>query len=676
MTRAINLATRRVSGGNNSPHQAQEASSAYTKANSAHIRNHQPVLPPDSDPDEIILTPPETMADPMEVLSVGCLRRVFAGEEVTNPIVQCVQIKPMANQANGVERYRVVFNDTHNFIQSMIAQQTNYIVTEGKLKKGSLCRLKAFQANSVKDKPILVILDLDVLEEYGECEKIGQPIALDMIKSEAQEESKPQADNISGNNFYGNKPAQQQQQTTQQRSLPSRTNGPSASHGNIYPIEALSPYTHKWTIKARCTNKGPIKEWHNKNGEGRLFSANFLDATGEIRATGFTDSVDKFYDMIQEGSVYYISSPCRINLAKRQFSNVNNDYELTFERDTAIEKAEDNEGVPQVTYNFTKLADLDSVEKDTTIDCVGILQGVGEVSEVVSKTTSKPFSKRELTIADNTGYSIRLTIWGATAQSFNATEESVIAFKGVKVSDFGGRSLSLLSSGSMTIDPDIDEAHAIKGWYDASGRDGQYQTHANTIGNTSAATNPKNIPKTIGQIRDENLGMSEEADYFHLKATIVFVKQDSFAYPACLTPECNKKVIEVDPGEWRCEKCDKSHPKPDYRYVMQLNVADHTGQLWLSCFDEVGRMVMGVSANDVQAAREDGDDKKVTDLFQEANCKALMFRCRAKMDTFQDQQRVRYRVLSATPINYAQEAKKLADVLKQYSLDDNNSLFV
>lgn len=63
------------------------------------------------------------MADPMEVLSVGCLRRVFAGEEVTNPIVQCVQIKPMQNQANGVERFRVVFNDTHNFIQSMIAQR-------------------------------------------------------------------------------------------------------------------------------------------------------------------------------------------------------------------------------------------------------------------------------------------------------------------------------------------------------------------------------------------------------------------------------------------------------------------------------------------------------------------------------------------------------------------------
>lgn len=490
-------------------------------------------------------------------------------------------------------------------------------------------------------RSILVILDLDVLEEYGETEKIGQPVALDMIKGETQEETKPQVDNISGNNFYGNKPAQQppQQQTTQQRSLPSRTNGASSAHGNIYPIEALSPYTHKWTIKARCTHKGPIKEWHNKNGQGKLFSANFLDATGEIRATGFTDSVDTFYELIQEGSVYYISSPCRINLAKRQFSNVNNDYELTFERDTAIEKAEDNEGVPQVTYNFTRLADLESVEKDTTIDCIGILQGVGEVSEVVSKTTSKPFSKRELTIADNTGYSVRLTIWGATAQSFNAAEETVIAFKGVKVSDFGGRSLSLLSSGSMSLDPDIDEAHALKGWYDAQGRNENYQTHANTIGNTSAATNSKNALKTIAQIRDENLGMSEEADYFNLKGTIVYVKQDSVAYPACLTPECNKKVIEVDPGEWRCEKCNVSHPRPEYRYIMSINVADHTGMLWLSCFDEVGRMVMSVPADVVMAAKEEGDERKVQDLFQDANCKNLVFRCRAKMDTFQDQQR-------------------------------------
>lgn len=180
-------------------------------------------------------------------------------------------------------------------------------------------------------------------------EKLGSPGALEVTKLEAEEDVKTQPGSISSNGFYGSKPQQPQQQqeekqqpqqTNHQRPLPSRVNGGAkdSSHGNISPIEALSPYAHKWTIKARCTHKGAIKTWHNKNGEGKLFSVNFLDDSGEIRATGFNDAVDSWYQVLQEGSVYYISAPCRVQLAKKQFSNVNNDYELTFEKDTVVEK--------------------------------------------------------------------------------------------------------------------------------------------------------------------------------------------------------------------------------------------------------------------------------------------------------------------------------------------------
>lgn len=492
---------------------------------------------------------------------------------------------------------------------------------------------------------ILVILDVDVLEEYGESEKLGQPQPLEVAKSEGgtpaaapqQQQQQPAA--ITGNNFYGNKPQQQPQQEAPQRNLPSRNNASGNSrHANICPIEALSPYGRLWTIKARVTQKGEIKTWHNKNGEGKLFSVNFLDESGEIRATGFNDAVDQWYDILQEGSVYYISAPCRVQMAKKQFSNVNNDYELTFERDTQIEKAEDSEGVPQVKYSFTSLSDLQTVDKDTTIDTIGILKEVGEVSEIIGKASSKPYSKRELTLVDNTGYSVRLTIWGKTAQSFDAPVESVMAFKGVKVSDFGGRSLSLLSSGMMNVDPDIDDAHKLKGWYDAQGRNDNFTSHAQTMGSTSGASGRVEQYKTIAAIKEEQIGMSDQAEYFSVKGTIIYVKQENFCYPACLSEGCNKKVVETDPGEWRCEKCDKTHPKPDYRYIMSVNVSDHTGQMWLSCFDEVGRIIMGMSANDLMQLKED-DERAATDAFAEANCKTLNFRCRAKMDTFQEVQR-------------------------------------
>jgi len=478
----------------------------------------------------------------------------------------------------------------------------------------------------------LVVLDLEVLEEFGEPEKIGDPQPLG-VKGEEEEDTKPLA--LTSNGFYGNRPQQPQ---GQERSLPSR-NGPSSSapHANIYPIEALSPYAHKWTIKARVTNKSDIRTWHKQSGEGKLFSVNLLDESGEIKATGFNDQCDMLYDLLQEGSVYYISSPCRVQLAKKQFTNLPNDYELTFERDTVVEKAEDQENVPQVRFNFTNIADLQTVEKDTTIDIIGVLKEVGELSQITSKSTSKPYDKRELTLVDDSDFSVRLTIWGKTAMAFDAQPESIVAFKGAKVSDFGGRSLSLLSSGSMSLDPDIQEAHRLRGWYDSDGRGNTFASHSG-MASAGAAGGRQDPLKTVAQVREENLGMSETTDYFSTKATIVYIRQENVAYPACLNDGCNKKVIMEDTGKWRCEKCNIAHPKPEYRYIMSINVNDHTGQLWLSCFDDVGRMIMGMTADQLMNLKEN-DEPAAAQAFEEANCKTLVFKCRAKMDSFQDQQR-------------------------------------
>ena len=301
-------------------------------------------------------------------------------------------------------------------------------------------------------------------------------------------------------------------------------------------------------------------------------------------------------------------------------------------------QAEEQSGVPQVRYNFTNIGDLQSVEKDSTIDIIGVLKEVSDTNQIVGKTTNKPYDKRELTLVDNTNFSVRLTIWGNTATKFDVNLESVIAFKGVKVSDFGGRSLSLLSSGSMTVDPDIDEAHRLKGWYEGQGKDGTFTSHASMGGSMGAAGGRDDPLKTILQVLDENLGMSENPDYFTTKATIIYVKQEVFSYPACLTPDCSKKVVEEEPGQWLCARCEKTHPKPEYRYLMSANVSDHTGQIWLNCFGDVGRMIMGKTADQLNELKEN-DEKAAGEVFQEAACKTWLFKCRAKMDTYQEQQR-------------------------------------
>jgi replication factor A1 len=472
-------------------------------------------------------------------------------------------------------------------------------------------------------------MELEVLSQYGELEKIGQPEALDTKAVEAQ----PAA--ISGNNFYGSKPAPAPQQ---QRSLPTHQSNPgTSSHPNLYPIESLSPYAHKWTIRARCTAKSDMKEWHNQKGTGKLFSVNLLDDTGEIRATAFTEVADKLYPIFEVGVVYYISAPCRVTLAKKQFSNLPNDYELQFERDTEVEKAEDQENKPQIRFNFTKIGDLNSIEKDATIDTVGVLKEVAEITTITSKNTNKDYSKRELTLADDSQTSVRLTIWGKAAESFEAPLESIIAFKGAKVSDFGGRSLSLLSSGTMMIDPDIDEAHKLRGWFNAVGQNATFSTHQNM---TSASSGSKNETKPISAIIEEEAYLQDTPTWVSLRASVLYVKNTTIAYPACSTQGCNKKVIEENPGAWWCEKCQATFPEPQYRYVLSVNVGDHTGTLWLSCFDEAGQDIVGMSANEAMKIKMDDEENNTQNfmnVMQEATCKTFNFRVRARMETYQDQ---------------------------------------
>lgn len=45
--------------------------------------------------------------------------------------------------------------------------------------------------------------------------------------------------------------------------------------------------------------KSPIRSWSNAKGEGKLFSMDLCDESGEIRATAFRNECEKFYDMIQ-----------------------------------------------------------------------------------------------------------------------------------------------------------------------------------------------------------------------------------------------------------------------------------------------------------------------------------------------------------------------------------------
>ena len=67
--------------------------------------------------------------------------------------------------------------------------------------------------------------------------------------------------------------------------------------------------------------------------------------------------------------------------------------------------------------------------------------------------------------------------------------------------------------------------------------------------------------KLLSSIREDGLGMGEKGDYISFKATINYIKHESDTwYTACPTEGCNKKVVNLGSGSYRCEKCDREFP--------------------------------------------------------------------------------------------------------------------
>ena len=158
---------------------------------------------------------------------------------------------------------------------------------------------------------IVIILGLEIVVK--EAEKIGNPVPR-TLEAPGTASKPPSAAGSMG-----------------PRAAPPKPSRPTL------PIEGLSPYSNNSTIKARVTQKSDIRNWSNTRGEGKLFSVTLMDETAEIRGTGFNLAVDELYDKFEEGKVYYISK-ARVNLAKKKFNNVANDYELALEKNTEVEE--------------------------------------------------------------------------------------------------------------------------------------------------------------------------------------------------------------------------------------------------------------------------------------------------------------------------------------------------
>ncbi|XP_051963145.1 replication protein A 70 kDa DNA-binding subunit isoform X2 [Xyrauchen texanus] len=588
-------------------------------------------------------------------LSEGAIESLTKGVDVSNPVLQVLNIRKI-DGGNGLSRFRLMMSDgRHTMSSFMLSTQLNPMAEQNQLAPNCVCSLKKSVTNVLKDgRRVVVILDMEVVKSADQVPgKIGDPTPYVEGQSKASQSTAP-APNVrplqpqNGSDGSMNRtPAQNFGKK------PMAAPGTPGGSSKVVPIASLNPYQSKWTIRARVTNKSGIRTWSNSRGDGKLFSMELVDESGEIRATGFNQEVEKYYTLIEQGKVYYISKGT-LKIANKQFSSLKNDYEMTLNGETSIIPCEDSHDVPMLQCNFISIADLESREKDTIVDVIGVCKTVEDVTRIMTKN-SREVSKRNIQLIDMSGRVIQVTMWGNEAETFDGTGQPILAIKGARLSDFGGRSLSTLYSSTVMVNPDIPEAYKLRGWYDKEGHamDGQSMTEMRGPGG-GGNTNWK----TLAEVKNEHLGHGDKADYFSCVATIVYIRKENCLYQACPSKDCNKKVVDQQNGMYRCEKCDKEFPDFKYRLMLSANIADFGDNQWVTCFQDSAESILGQNSAYLGQLK-DSNEAAFDEVFQHANFNTFLFRNRAKLETYNDESRIKVTVVEAKPVDHREYSKRL-----------------
>ncbi|KAL0692969.1 hypothetical protein Bca4012_060149 [Brassica carinata] len=453
----------------------------------------------------------------------------------------------------------------------------------------------------------------------------------------------------------------------------------------VVPIAALNPYQGRWTIKVRVTSKGELRRFNSTRGDGKVFSFDLVDAAGgEIRVTCFNDVVDKFFDVIVVGNVYLITKGS-LKPARKEYNHLPNDYEIHLDNASTVQQCyEDDATIPRNQFHFRDISAIESMESNSIVDVIGIVSSVSPTGSIMRKNGTEA-QKRALQLKDMSGRSVEVTMWGnfcnAEGQRLQCLCDSgvfpVLAVKAGRISEFNGKQVSTIGSSQLVVEPDLPEARELRAWYEREGRNAP----CISISREFTGAGRQEVRKVITQIKDENLGTSEKPDWITVSATISFMKVENFCYTACPIMNgdrpCSKKVTNNGDGTWRCEKCDKCVDECDYRYILQLQLQDHTGVTWATAFQEAGEEIMGIPAKDLYYMKnEDRDEEKFEDIIRKAAFTKYIFKLKVKEETFSDESRVKATVVKAERLDYCSDTRSLLEAMNKLRSEDANPLTV
>jgi replication factor A1 len=432
------------------------------------------------------------------------------------------------------------------------------------------------------------------------------------------------------------------------------------------PLALLSTFTKEISLLIKVSKKYPVKPFQSKSGNGTLFSFNIIDKDGtEMQVTGFTKAVDKFANLLKEGSVYEIKGGF-LKVNDMKFAMVKSDYKLMIDENTQIiSKQEYAHLFKEQAIDYVRFDELAERSAFSIVDIIGY---VIEVKELFTVSTRQGTSAnlRKAIIADDSELKLELTLWKEFSE-LPIQQGDIISVKSAKVGEYQGKSLSTLDTSIVQINPQRPEAEILSSRMLELIKQGvTFKFIVNQVSNFQEITQI-NLIYIKEMLYQCNNIVDDKFPTYNIKATVISLKhEERNFYPGC-NDVCKKKLIK-EGSLWRCNACDRSYDIPIYYFTFSVRIKDASGEYFLDFFGQVGEKILNIPAHDYSELVANKQNDRLKHISDAIEFRTFLFTVKPKRINYNNAMKIKLNCYKAEAIDIVYNAqrniKNLSELLR------------
>ena len=448
-------------------------------------------------------------------------------------------------------------------------------------------------------------------------------------------------------------------------------------------IRFISPYRRLWEIKGRCSFKGDLEEFQNRNGKGKglLFSFQLTDNTGSIDITAFAEVAQTYFDRIRLDHVYVVSNG-HLRVAHSKFNRSTSFYQMQLTEKSIVREVPDEGSILAPSPKFVKIRDLLRTRANSFVDVLGVVEDISAVTQVSLRSTGKEVMRRTVTILDDSKASVSLSLWGKKVNLLRQGEEKsgkILMVRGARRGYYEGIQLTVGRQTALTVNPTMHEATRLQTWYFREIGSLGRPRFCRLILHLTRLESPFNKDRLTLAMGKQRLFTAAGPTYqvdktsekrspssFTMRGMIAEFRQDiMMSYPS--DPFTKKKVEEVAPGIWYSPSSNRNFPTDMviWRYALWVRVVDETGDAWMCAFDQAAQVLFGCTAAQMEKLKKK-EKKKWSQLLHDACFKPLIIEVVAKPKTYRGQTELHFVINQIEFLSFASEGHFLLREIQDY----------